>query len=60
MIQNDKGGEGNENVPLTEGKSPKSAKRSEFRGLWRIFFTLASTGRDLANIWLIMRHLWAF
>ena len=25
-----------------------------------IFFTLASSGRDLANIWLIMRHLLAF
>ena len=37
---------------------PKApAKRSDFRGLLQNCVTLAPSGGDLANIWLIMRHL---
>ena len=35
--------------------SQAPARCSDFRGLQRQFLTLASTGRDLANIWLIIR-----
>ena len=36
------------------------ARHSDFRGLQRMFLTLASTGREFANIWLIIHHLLAF